>query len=247
MVNGLFVTGTDTGIGKTILTASLVAAARRNGRPAAPMKPVQTGCTPGPRGLQATDLDLGLAWSGLAVSDEEYDRLAPVRLPDACSPHLAARRAGRPIDLPPLVAAARAAARIYDPLIVEGAGGVLVPINEHESMLDLMRGIGFPVLVAARPGLGTINHTLLTLDRLAGAGLAATGVVFVESEPAARDYIEMDNRETLTSWGRVPILGVLPYCPHGPDQLPAPESLLTAAERILETLEGIRIGRPGTD
>jgi dethiobiotin synthase len=237
VLNGFFITGTDTGVGKTILTASLLAAARRRGLLAAPMKPIQTGCHSNPRGLRAPDLDLCLAWAGMTATPAEYRRMAPYRYLPACSPHLAARQAQYPICLAPILDAAAALAQTYAPLLVEGAGGVLVPLNDSQTMLDLMAALQLPVVVAARPGLGTINHTLLTLHAIRHAGLPVAGVVLVAAAPTptAESYIEADNREAIAARGGI-LLGVLPYSPQPAAAEPDPPCLRDAADAILDAL-----------
>ena len=201
-MRGWFITGTDTGVGKTALAAALLAALRRAGRDAAPAKPVQTGC---PRGHPAPDLDFVLRAAGLAVPREEYAWMAPYRFEPPCSPHLAARRAGVRISLSVIERSLRRLAARHELLLVEGAGGVMVPLNPAHTMRDLMARLGLPVLVAARPGLGTINHTLLTLESLRGAGLRVAAVVLVQGRPGRRTYIDQDNEITLARRGRTPV------------------------------------------
>jgi dethiobiotin synthase len=200
------------------------------------MKPVQTGCKPEgfrPEALDfrntgglsqnlkpkvqslfsAPDLDYSLSMSGMSVSEKNYTLMAPYRFEPACSPHLAAEMAGTEIEIAQIVSAAQTLASEYDRLIVEGAGGVLVPLNRRETMLDLMAALKLPVVLAARPGLGTINHTLLSVRALRSAGLDIAGVVFIESEPSGDHLIEEDNASTIEQFGNVPILGKIPYCP----------------------------------
>jgi dethiobiotin synthase len=185
-MSGFFITGTDTDVGKTVLSALLCAALD-----GCYWKPIQTGAREG------TDRRQVLAWSEI-----NPDRAFPEAyvFDDPVSPHLAARRVGKRIDLeriaPPPVNRGH-------PLIVEGAGGVLVPINEDETMADLMRHLGLPVILAARTTLGTINHTLLSLEQLRCSQLAVHGVVML-GEP------NQDNQDAIEHYGRVPVLGVVP-------------------------------------
>jgi dethiobiotin synthetase len=224
-MNGLFITGTDTGIGKTALSALLLAELRRRGINAAPMKPVQTGCLAegfrpealdlkqnGVQSLSVPDLDYSLSMASMQVAPETYQTMSPYRFEPACSPHLAAEMAGTEIDIAEMVIAARALISDYDFVIAEGAGGVLVPLNQHESMLDLMQALKFPVLLAARPGLGTINHTRLSIRALHDEGIDMAGVVFVASTEGQPGFIEEDNAATVEHFGKVPVLGTIPYC-----------------------------------
>jgi len=161
-MTGHFVTGTDTNVGKTVLSALLVAALD-----AIYWKPVQTGA------MEGTDREAVRAWAEIP---EERLPLERYRFDAPVSPHLASREEKVRIDLDAfeLPNASR-----DDKWIVEGAGGVLVPLNERDLMRDLMRRIGFPVIIAARTALGTINHTLLTLAALREANLPISGVVMI--------------------------------------------------------------------
>jgi dethiobiotin synthetase len=181
----LFVTGTDTNVGKTLLSALLVAALGRNY-----WKPIQTGACEG------TDREAVMKWAHVGtdrVCAESYIFDAPV------SPHLAANQQGITIDMQRV---RRPVSSV--PLIIEGAGGVLVPINDKAFMLDLMRHIGAPVIVAARTALGTINHTLLTLSVLRGAGVVLHGVIMIGKE-------DTENRRAVEHYGNVQIIGHIPW------------------------------------
>jgi len=252
-MNGLFITGTDTDVGKTVLSALLLAELRRRGINAAPMKPAQTGCSgeglrPEAQRLTVPDLDYSLSMAGLAVSAEDYANMSPYRFEPACSPHLAAAMAGTEIEIAQIVIAARALESRYDAVLVEGAGGILVPINPRETMLDLMHALGCPVLLAARPGLGTINHTLLSIRTLRGDGLDIAGVVFVTRTDEEPGFIEKDNITTIERSGKVPVLGTIPYCTGlagtTPDFSTLPEPVVTEIVRIVDRL-GIHCGFDG--
>jgi dethiobiotin synthetase len=204
---GLFVTGTDTGVGKTILSAALVAAMVATGERVRAHKPVVTGLDDPPGEWPPDHELLALAAS---MNPEE---VAPLRYAPAVSPHLAAELAGEPIDHDRIVAAAEAARRAADAqggmLIVEGVGGLLVPLAEDFTVCDLAAELGLPLLIAARPGLGTINHTLLTLRTARGAGLDVAAVV-VTPWPAQPSTMERSNRETIARLGGVEIEGLPP-------------------------------------
>jgi dethiobiotin synthetase len=244
-MNGLFVTGTDTHVGKTALSALLLAELRRRRINAAPMKPAQTGCQPvaensEPFSLSVPDLDYSLSMASMKVDADIYEAMSPYRYEPACSPHLAAEMAGTEIDIAEMVIAARTLASAYDFVIAEGAGGILVPLNQRETMLDLMHALGYPVLLAARPGLGTINHTLLSLRTLRSDGLNIAGVVFVTSSDGEPDFIEKDNAIAIEHFGKVPVLGTIPYCARLASPDPAyddlPQQVVTAVENIVNKL-----------
>jgi len=219
MTRGIFITGTCTGVGKTIAAAAVLRAARAAGIDAVPFKPVQTGAVDGPEGLRAPDVEFCLAAAGLDASTDEVRMMAPYLYKPACSPHLAGRIEGRPADLDTVRRCAEALLARHDAVIVEGAGGVMVPLNESQTMLDLMAALALPVLVVAVNALGTINHTLLTLSALRAAGIEVLGVVFNQPEaPAglrpprgADEFIRRDNPETIARFGRVAVLGCLPH------------------------------------
>jgi len=187
MTRRYFITGTDTGVGKTVLSALLCAALD-----ASYWKPIQTG-TEVDSDSRTVELLAGMAAE--RVLPEAY-QFAP-----AVSPHVAARRAGVRIDL----AKIKLPAAVGDaPLIVEGAGGVLVPINERELMVDMMRQLGLPVLLAARSSLGTINHTTLSLAALRNAGVDVAGVVMIGAPNA-------ENRAAIEEFGKVRVVGEIPW------------------------------------
>jgi dethiobiotin synthase len=183
-----FITGTDTAVGKTVLSALLCAALDAHY-----WKPIQTGVDEDEDSDSRTVAELA-ELPPTRILAEAYTFGPPV------SPHLAARWAGEHIDL------ARIAipdALRSQPLIVEGAGGVLVPVNENQFMLDLIRHLQLPTILASRSTLGTINHTLLSLAALRNAQLAIAGVVLI-GEPNA------DNREAVEHYGNVHVLGEIP-------------------------------------
>ena len=158
---GFFVTATDTGVGKTFVTAALATALRARGRDVAVFKPVQSGAT-------AEDP------SGDAVllgADCVYAFAAPL------APLVAARAEGRTIELEPILARARELVREHELLLVEGAGGLLVPLAEDLDLADLALALGLPLVIVARAGLGTVNHTLLTIEAARARGLELAGVV----------------------------------------------------------------------
>ena len=193
-MRGVFVTATDTGVGKTIVSAALVAA-----HGAVPFKPVVTGLDePGP-----WDHEILGAAGGVPP-----EQVAPHRYGPPVSPHLAAELAGEALDLEDLVVQAHAAAgdRVA---VVEGVGGLLVPLTAHHTVRDFAVSLGLPLVVAARPGLGTINHTLLTLEAARAAGLKVAAVVLTPW-PDAPSAMEDSNRATIGRLGAVEV-AVLPH------------------------------------
>jgi dethiobiotin synthetase len=203
-MRGLFVTGTDTGVGKTVLSAALAAALVAAGEPVRAFKPVVTGIdgsAGGDGGWPADHVLLGLA-AGMAPEE-----VSPLRYAPAVSPHLAAEMAGEQIDPQALLAAAAASVQGGQTLIAEGVGGLLVPLREDYSVCDFALALGLPVLIAARPGLGTINHTLLTLRLARAAGLDVRAVVLTPW-PREPTLLERSNRATIAHVGEVEVQGL---------------------------------------
>jgi dethiobiotin synthetase len=186
VTRSLFVTGTDTNVGKTLLSGLLVAALD-----AIYWKPIQTGAREGTD--RRTVIKLAEIPEAQTIP-EVYCFDPPV------SPHLAGEAAGVRIDL----ARIQAPASLGRPIIAEGAGGILVPINGSELMLDLARHLGFPVLIAARAALGTINHTLLTVRALRCAKMPIDGVVMIGNR-------NKDNERSVEQFGAVPVVGTIPW------------------------------------
>lgn len=200
-MNGAFVTGTDTGVGKTVVAAAMTAALAARGLRVAPVKPVVTGLDePDPE----RPLDHVLLAQAAGVAP---DRVCARTFGPAVSPHLAAELAGAPLEPAELVAAARAAAEGADLVIGEGAGGLLVPLTRGYLMRDYALDLGLPIVIAARPGLGTINHTLLTVEAARTAGLRVAGVVLTPW-PGAPDAMLRSNREAVEALGAVEVAGL---------------------------------------
>jgi dethiobiotin synthetase len=170
MARGFFVTGTDTSVGKTVVACALVRELRRAGRNVGIMKPAETGVGPeGPQDARALRAAAGV--------DDPLDEICPFPLALPAAPSVAALHAGRKLDLARVMECFRRLAARHECMVVEGAGGLLVPLAGRFTMADLARELGLPVLVVARGALGTINHTLLTLEALAQRGLPCAGVV----------------------------------------------------------------------
>jgi len=167
---GLFVTGTDTGVGKTVVACALAEGLRARGVDVGVMKPIETGV-----GAQGP-LD-AIALAEAAGADDPIERICPVRLELPAAPDVAAAAEGRAVDLGAVRAAFAALRARHQLLLVEGAGGLLVPIAEGYSMAELAGELGLPLLVVARGRLGTVNHTRLTLEVAAGRRLPVAGVV----------------------------------------------------------------------
>jgi dethiobiotin synthetase len=196
--SSIFVTGTGTEVGKTVVAAAIARTLAAEGKRVAVFKPAVTGLDEGVE----TDHALLRRASGSGQSDEQ---IAPYRYGPPASPHLAAALAGEEIDPERLRQAAQAAAEGADAIVCEGVGGLLVPLSPTYLVRDLAADLGYPLVVVAGPGLGTINHTLLTLEAARAAELAVAAVVLTpwSAEPTE---IESSNRETLAALAAAPVL-----------------------------------------
>lgn len=176
-----FVTGTDTGVGKTLVSAALLHALARHHAQVVGMKPVAAGTTL-IQGVEANDDVLALRAASTFSVPPALDN--PVLLPDAVSPHIAAARAGLRIDIAHIVACHRRLAQLADAVVVEGAGGFLVPLSATETGADLAQALGLPVVLVVGLRLGCLNHALLTLEAIRARGLTLAGWVANHVDPA---------------------------------------------------------------
>jgi dethiobiotin synthetase len=197
--SGVFVTGTGTEVGKTVVAAVIARTLATSGASVAVFKPAVTGLDD--FAADGADFEVLRGASESAQSDEA---IAPYRYGPAMSPHLAAGLAGEEIEPARLLAAAHAAAEGGSALVCEGVGGLLVPLSARYLVRDFAVDLGLPLVVVAPPGLGTINHTLLTLEAARSAGLEVVAVVLTPW-PAHPTPIEESNRETIASLGQVEV------------------------------------------
>jgi dethiobiotin synthetase len=204
---GILVTGTDTGVGKTWVAAGLTYALRRQGLRAVYFKPVQSGCPREQGRLIPTDARFAQELAGLA---EPLEVLTPVALELPLAPGVAAARARVKVDLARIAAVYRELAAKYEFMVVEGAGGLYVPLVDTRFLvLDLARWLRLPLVVVARAGLGTINHTALTVMAARHHGITVAGVV-LNRYPATPGLAEQTNPQIIEEITGVPILGLVP-------------------------------------
>lgn len=217
-MRGVFVTGTDTGVGKTVVGCALARALSARGEPVAVRKPVESGCERQGEALHPAD---GEALRVAAGEREPLDIVTPLRLVHALSPERAARLEGMELELYDLIAAAKTGAP-DDFYLVEGAGGILSPLAIDTLNADLAVALGLPVLLVVADRLGCINHALLSVEAIERRGLRIAAVVVNAATPEADEG--MNNRDDLAS--RLPC-PVLPFA-HGDDA--------AAAERLVQLL-----------
>jgi dethiobiotin synthetase len=201
-VSRLFVTATDTGAGKTLVTCGLAVLLRRRGRAVRAVKPVSTGGVfPPPLGEDTLQLS--------AATGQAIDETTGWAFREPAAPPVAARAEGRSLDLAAVVAWVRDREQ-GGVLLVEGVGGLLCPLTDDAVIADLVAALGYPLLIVARRGLGTLNHTLLTVEAARRRGLDVVGVLLSETRPAG-SLAEATAPDELRRRLDVPVLGVLPY------------------------------------
>lgn len=211
---GIFVTGTDTGVGKTVVACALARALRGRGVDVGAFKPCETGVGP------AGPLD-ALALRAASGADDPIEVICPQPFPLAAAPSVAAAALGREVDLPAIRTAATRLMTRHAFLVAEGAGGLLVPLAPGYAMADLARELGLPLLVVARAALGTINHTLLTLEAAERRGLPLAGVVISHASNGLPDS-DLRNLAALRDALGSRLAAEIPFLPAGeePDLRP---------------------------
>jgi dethiobiotin synthetase len=204
---GIFITGTDTGVGKTFVASGLLRAFRAKGLSVCPMKPVETGC-----GTRAGKLFPGDTVRLVRASgaQERISTINPYRFRPSAAPSVAAELEETIINKRRILSIYNRLIRKYDITIVEGAGGIMVPVYREYLSLDLIKDLGPPVLIVARPGLGTINHTLLTIEIANSRGITILGVIINHATSQKSGVPERTNPEIIERLGRIPILGIVP-------------------------------------
>lgn len=211
---GWFVTGTDTGVGKTAVAGALAAALRARGVDVGVMKPLQTGVTPAERDAGAGD---GAFLARMAGVADPPGLISPICLQAPLAPWVAARLAGTDIDLAAVEAAFRRLGTAHPVLVVEGTGGLAVPVTRDLTMADVAARLGLPLLVVARAGLGTVNHTFLTVEYARRKGLHVTGIIMNGGRNGGgrtgRDLAEETNPAAVEDLTGVPVLARLAHDP----------------------------------
>ncbi|MDQ0058741.1 dethiobiotin synthase [Paenibacillus harenae] len=206
-MRGLFVVGTDTGVGKTIVTAALTAALRSENRNVGIWKPVQSGNL---LGSGATDAERLLQYTGLK---EQPETVATFTFEAPLAPLQASKQAGVTFTLQELRLAGEHLLHRYESLLIEGAGGAAVPLTDESLMADFMAELRVPALIVARSGLGTINHTLLTISYLQQHGVSILGFILNQGEPVDlnADPSAATNAMWIERYSGIPFLGRFPY------------------------------------
>lgn len=210
MGGGIFIAGTDTGVGKTFVACGLAALLKQSGYSVGVMKPAETGCEQRDDKLIPVD---AVRLKEAAGCDEPVEKICPYALPEPLAPSIAAERRAVKIDIDRLINVYEEIRARHDVTVVEGAGGLMVPLLASYTYADFARVLNIPILVVAANRLGAINHLLLTLEHAACKGLRVLGYVLnrIESEPS---LAAETNREALVGLTGVPCAGDLPYFDH---------------------------------
>ncbi len=209
MRKGVFIIGTDTGVGKTIIAGGLARLFHNMGINVGVMKPVETGGKYKKGKLVGKDTEYLIRMSKI---QDTYSHINPYILQHPLAPYVAAKLEGKKIYKKKILTSFRNFTDKYDFLIVEGCGGFLVPITSNYMISDLAGDMKLPIIVVARAELGTINHTLLTLDHAQRSGLKVLGIIINKTSREIH-MAEETNPQIIKTFGKVPILGVIPYIP----------------------------------
>ncbi len=208
MNKGVFITGTDTGVGKTFVSAGLIMAMKERGLNVCPVKPVESGCRISRGELVPADASGLLRASGV---NERLDTVNPYRLRHPLAPSVAAEMEGVVISRKKILAACGRLLNRYDFVIVEGAGGIMTPVYKRYLFLDLAADLGLPVVIVSAAGLGAINHTLLTTEAARSRGLEVAAVVINHAVESRKGPAERTNPGVIARLGRVDVAGIVPH------------------------------------
>jgi dethiobiotin synthetase len=220
MPKGFFITGTDTGVGKTVITVALIKAIGLFGLRACGMKPIETGCIKSNVKCQMSNVKFkdevlipsdGMFLKEMADMNDSIDLVTPICFENPLAPLTASEIEGMPVDLKKIKKAYSELSKKYKVVIVEGIGGLLVPIKKDYFVLDLAKDLGLPIIVVSRPGLGTLNHTMLTVNYAIKEGLNVAGIIINYSKSPKGTLAEDTNPEVIKQISPVPIIGIFPY------------------------------------
>lgn len=208
MAKGIFITGTDTDVGKTVVAGALAMGLKKIGFSVGVMKPVETGCKKVGKRLIPSDAIFLKKASG---SRDSLDLINPYRFEKSLAPSVASELEGVRIDISRILKTFDIMKKRHDIVIIEGAGGILVPVYKDYLLLDLIRDLGLPVLIVARPWLGTINHTLLTIRCAQEYGIPVIGFILNYTKDLKQDPSEKTNPLVIKRLSNVPLIGIFPF------------------------------------
>jgi dethiobiotin synthetase len=204
----IFITGTDTGVGKTYVAAGVAAALKHRGINVGVMKPAESGCVRRSGRLVPRD---ALRLMKAAGVRDALALVNPYRFQRPLAPSVAAEIEGKKVTLEIIVAAYQTLSARHDFMLVEGAGGIMVPLSRQATYLDLAKALNIPVVIVARPGLGTINHTLLTISALRVQNVEVAGIVINYAEARRAGLSEKTSPTAIEKMSGAKIIGIIPY------------------------------------
>lgn len=222
MRKGIFVSGTDTEIGKSFVTASLAGILAKKGIDVGVFKPMMSGAK------REDILSDAYILKQFSQDPLPLEKINPFQFDEPLAPYVASKRAGQSISLTEVLDAWYTIRDQHDFYLIEGAGGLAVPLGEHFLVADLAKEIGYPLLIVARPNLGTINHTLLTVHYARSIGLDVLGVI-INGLRTPAGVAEQTNPSLIEQFADVPVLAVLPWIEH-----PTPEEMIRVAEKHID-------------
>ncbi|MCE5194161.1 MAG: dethiobiotin synthase [Nitrospiraceae bacterium] len=229
---GFFVTGTDTNVGKTIITAAIVKTLNSINIKTCGMKPIETGCKRKDNKIVPCD---GFFLKEMNIADEDIDLITPYCFEHPLAPMVASSLENKTIDINIIKGSFEKLSDKYDAVIVEGVGGLLVPIKTDYFIADIAKELNLPLVIVARPYLGTINHTMLTINFALNKGLEIAGLIMNNMYPYQELIAEKTNPDVVRKMiGNIPFMGVLPFL----DNISGDEILKAFAENI--NIDGLK-------
>ena len=205
---GYFISGTDTGVGKTVVTACLLALYHKRSVDLGVMKPMETGIDPECSSEANSDAKFLLAVSG---NQDALEEVCPIRLQPPAAPLQAARMTGQTIAIDSILENFRKLQTRYDQILVEGVGGLMVPLKPDYFITDLIRDMDLPLIIVSRLTLGTLNHTLLTLKTAQSTGIEIAGVILNRSDNSPLNDVEKGQANLIHELSGVPVIGECPF------------------------------------
>jgi dethiobiotin synthetase len=227
-MNGFFITGTDTGVGKTLIAGAIARTLSLNGRRVGVMKPFESGCRRDGAAMVPAD---AVFLRNMAGSRDDLALICPYAFERPLAPGVAAHLEHVPISLEKVQKIFNQLSAHYDIMLVEGAGGLMVPVSAEHLIIDTIRLLQLPLIIVARTALGTINHTLLTVKEAQRAGIRVCGIILNKVSPE-QDEAEDTNPEVIRKFSNVPLLGQVPYIPV--DKRGDPDFLSTLAQSKID-------------
>jgi len=209
MIKGIFITGTDTGVGKTFVAEGVIRAISEKGITVCPMKPVETGCKIKNGKLVPADAIKLLKASRI---EESVDSVNVYRFRQPLAPAVAAEKEDVVIHKGRIISAYKRLSKVYKFIVIEGAGGIMTPVYKKYLYVDMIKDFALPLIIVSKPGLGTVNHTLLTIEAARHRGIKLYGIIINNAILGRKDLSAKSNPEAIGSIGNVPILEIIPYC-----------------------------------